>query len=68
METLIGLRSQGGMPVGSCLKKNAEASGFSHGSFAVSFFDLFKVRKIFFDLFKVIKMTILVVTCSKSAK
>ena len=70
METLIGLRSQGGVPVtwGSGLKKNAEASGFSHGSFAISFFDLFKVSKIFFDFFKVSKMTILVVTCSKLAK
>ena len=79
METLIGLRSQSGVPVtqGSGLKKNAYVSGFSHRSFAVSFFNLFKVSKIFFDLFKVSKMTIsnyvskiniLIVTCLKSAK
>ena len=83
METLIGLRSQSGVPVtrGSGLKKNAYVSGFSHRSFAVSFFDLLKVSNIFFDLFKVSKMTIsnydlfkgskiniLIVTCLKSAK
>ena len=39
-------------------KSNAQVSGFFHGSFAVSFFDLFKVSK----------MTILILTCSKSAK
>ena len=41
-------------------KKNSLASGFSHGSFAVSFLDLFKVSKIttkFYDLFKVSKNT-----------
>ena len=39
-------------------KRNAYASGFSQGSFAVRFFDLFKVNK----------MTILIMTCSKSVK
>ena len=39
-------------------KRNAYASSFSQGSLAVRFFDLFKVSK----------MTILIMTCSKSAK
>ena len=38
-------------------QKNAQASGFSYGSFAVSFLDLFKVSKITTFL-----------TCSKSPK
>ena len=41
-------------------KKNAYASCFSYGSFAFSFFDLFKVIKMTnftYDLFKVGKMT-----------
>ena len=52
-------------------KRNGYASGFSQGSFAVRFFDLFKVNRIttkFFDLFKVNKMTISIMTCSKSTK
>ena len=60
--------------------RNAYASGFSQGSFAVRFFDLFKVSKIttnFFwlnqsrqndyfnyELFKDSKMAILIMTCS----
>ena len=62
-------------------QKNAQVSGFSHGNFAVRFFqlvqsqqndyfnyDLTKVSKmtIFnYDLSKVSKMTILIMTCSK---
>ena len=83
METLIGLRSQGGVPVtqSSGLKKKCLGIPFLPLEFAVSYFDLFKRGKIFFDLFKigktsifnydllkVSKMTILVVTSSKSAK
>ena len=39
-------------------KRSAYTSGFSQGSFSVRFFNLFKVSKI----------TILIRTCSKSAK
>ena len=83
METLISLRRQGGVLVtqSSGLKKKCLGIPFLPPEFAVSFFDLFKLGKIFFDLFKVgkisifnydllkvSKMTILVVTSSKSAK
>ena len=38
-------------------KSNAYASGFSHESFAVRFFGLFKVSKKILELFKVSKIT-----------
>ena len=59
METLIGLRSQGGVPVtqGSGLKKEMSTHPVSpKGVLLLGFFDLLKVSKIttnFFDLFKV---------------
>ena len=61
METPIGLRSQGGVPVtrGSGLNKKMHRYPVSPtGVLQLVFFDLFKVSKIFFDLFKVSKMTI----------